>query len=79
MTDANRSLIDDPEIAERTIVLHLLYDGHDVRWSLAELEREAFDVGPTALASALDRLRRHGVVVPCGPYVLASRCAEHPR
>jgi hypothetical protein len=77
MTNASNPLFDDPWIAERAIVLQLLRDDHDVRWTLPELQREAYDVKPAALGDALERLRLHGVVVPCGPYVVASRCAEH--
>jgi hypothetical protein len=69
--------VDDPEIAERAIVLQVLRDDHDERWSLAELEAEAFDVLPSVLSEALGRLRCHGVVVPCGTEVVASRCALH--
>lgn len=67
----------DPWVAERAILLQVLRDDHDVRWSLAELEAEATDVAPMALRDALERLERHGLVVICGEYVLASRSALH--
>lgn len=36
--------VDDPEIAQRAVVLQVLRDDHDERWSRAELEAQAFDV-----------------------------------
>jgi hypothetical protein len=77
MTPTNNPLFDDPWIAERAIVLQLLRDDHDVRWSLTELEGEAYDVKPAALGDALERLCLHGIIVRCGPHFVASRCAEH--
>jgi hypothetical protein len=67
----------DPWIAERATVLQLLRNDHEVRWSFAELEAKACDVAPAALADALGRLEQHGVVVACGEYLVASRCARH--
>lgn len=67
--------VDDPEVAERAAVLFLLSEDRDQRWSLAELEAEAFDVVPGVLRAALGRLERHGVVVRCDDDFVASRCA----
>jgi hypothetical protein len=64
-------------IAERAIVLQVLRDDHDMRWTLAELWAEVFDVDPQTLREALDRLGQHGVVVACGEYVVAAPCALH--
>ncbi len=67
----------DPRI-ERAIVLQLLRDDHDERWSRIELEAEVSDLKPTALSRAVECLERHGVVVALDDrVVLASRCARH--
>ncbi len=71
--------VNDPSVAERAIVLQVLRDDHDARWSLAELEAEAFDVVPSALTGALADLERHGAVVRCDDGYVASRCAWHLR
>jgi DNA-binding HxlR family transcriptional regulator len=64
-------------IAERAIVLQVLREDRDVRWSLAELQTEAYDVDPQTLNDALERLGRHGVVVRCDDEYVASRSALH--
>jgi DNA-binding HxlR family transcriptional regulator len=69
--------VDDPCIAERAAVLFLLSPGRDERWSLAELQTEAFDVVPSVLSAALRRLQRHGVVVRCDDEYVAARSAWH--
>ncbi len=69
--------LDDEETAERAIVLQVLRDDHDERWSRVELEREIYDIEPPALGDALERLRREGVVHLSGQQVWASRCALH--
>ncbi len=66
---------DDPWIAERAVVLQVLRNDKDPRWTLAELQAEAYDIDPTTLAGALDRLERHGIVVRCDHEYVASRCA----
>ncbi len=66
-----------PEVAERAIVLQVLRNDHDERWSRAELEREIYDIEPIELADALERLRQDGVVHLSGELVWASRCALH--
>jgi hypothetical protein len=63
----------DSRIVERAIVLQLLRDDRDERWSRAELEAELGDVEPLALSDAIAHLERQGVVVVQGEYVLASR------
>jgi DNA-binding HxlR family transcriptional regulator len=67
----------DNEIAERAIVLQVLRDDHDERWSRAELEREIYDIEPMALSEAVERLCEEGVVQTLGQLVCASRCAWH--
>jgi DNA-binding HxlR family transcriptional regulator len=62
---------------ERAVVLQLLRDDHDERWSRAELEAEINDVEPSVLSSAIAELERRGVVVAQGEHVVASPCARH--
>ena len=61
---------------ERAIILQLLRDDHDGRWSRAELEAEINDVPPSVLSSAIAHLERQGVVVAHGEHVVASPCAR---
>lgn len=44
----------DPWTAERAIVLQVLREDKDPRWTLADLQAEAYDIDPTALGDALD-------------------------
>jgi len=67
----------EPRRVERAIVLQLLRDDHDERWSGAELEAEVNDVEPSVLRSAIADLEHQGVVVAQGEHILASRCARH--
>jgi hypothetical protein len=67
----------DDEVAERAIVLQVLRNDCDERWSRAELESEIYDIEPLAISDALERLSREGVVHIDGELVLASRCALH--
>jgi hypothetical protein len=67
----------DDEIAERAIVLQVLREDHDERWTRAELEREIYDIEPAAIGEALERLRGEGVVHVSGQLAWASRCAWH--
>lgn len=52
----------DHRKVERAIVFQLLRDDHDERWSRDELATELGD-DPSAIASALERLREHEVLV----------------
>jgi hypothetical protein len=64
-------------MAERAIVLQVLRNDHELRWSLAELQAEVDDLDPRALGVAFDRLRVKGLLVDCGDGVVASRAAFH--
>jgi hypothetical protein len=66
-----------PEVAERAVILQVLRDDHDPRWSRAALEREIYDIQPIEIADALGRLQQEGVVHLSGEQVWASRCALH--
>ena len=67
----------DDEVAERAVVLQVLRDDHDERWSRVELEQEIYDIEPSAIGEAVERLREEGVVHISGQLVWASRCAWH--
>jgi hypothetical protein len=64
----------DQHSVERAIVLQLLSEDHDPRWSFSEL----LELGDseTALAAALARLRQDGVVLDERDAVLVSPCAR---
>jgi hypothetical protein len=74
--ERSRYHAEDGEIAERAIVLQVLREDHEERWSRAELERELYDIEPLQLSDALARLREAGVVHLAGELVWASRCAR---
>jgi len=67
----------DPWIVERAIILQVLRNDSDERWSRRKLQTEITDVEPRALRDALRRLERHGVLVRCDDDYVASRCAFH--
>ena len=67
----------DHRRVERAIVLQLLRDDHDERWSRTELQAELDGIAPSALAEALERLERHGVALtPSADAIVASPCAR---
>jgi hypothetical protein len=71
------SELKDDEVAERAIVLQVLREDRDERWSRAELEHEIYDIDPVAIGEAMEHLREEGVVHISGQLVWASRCARH--
>jgi hypothetical protein len=64
-------------MAQRAIILQLLRDDHDERWTRAELVAEISDLRPKAVTAALARLEAERVIVTWGGYFLAARCAWH--
>jgi hypothetical protein len=64
-------------MAERAIVLQVLRDDHDERWTRAELEEQVSDLAPQAICDGLARLESESVIVTEGRHVLASRCVRH--
>lgn len=70
-------LKDKEDVAERAVVLQVLREDREERWSRAEFEREICDIEPLEISDALERLREHGVVHLAGELVWASRCARH--
>ncbi len=71
------SELKDDEIAQRAIVLQVLRDDRDERWSRAELEDEIYDIDPEAIDQAIERLCEEDVVRIEGRLVWASRAARH--
>jgi hypothetical protein len=59
------------------VVLQVLRNDHEPRWSRREIERELHDVDPEAIGVALERLHEQGVVQTEGEQVWASPCARH--
>jgi hypothetical protein len=66
----------DQDTAERAIVLQVLRDDHDERWSRVDIQAELHDVEPQAVAAALEQLHHEGAVHLSGGLVWASRCAR---
>jgi DNA-binding HxlR family transcriptional regulator len=73
----DRKWTPDEYAAQRTVMLMVLLDDHDERWSRAELQRELHDTSPHTLAGALERLQQEGLVHLEGELVIASRAARH--
>lgn len=66
----------DVWMVERAIVLQILRDDHDERWSRAELAQEISDFEPAVLDEALGRLERDGVLHREDDSVWAARAAR---
>jgi hypothetical protein len=62
---------------QRAVILELLRDDHEERWGLAELSDAIGSQASGTLATVLDELEHHGLVVTLGDWVLASRSARH--
>ncbi len=71
-----RQRSDDPRMVERAIVLQLLREDHEERWTRAELTREIPEFEPSTLDEALARLDREGVLHREQSSVWASRAAR---
>jgi DNA-binding HxlR family transcriptional regulator len=63
-------------MGERAIVLQVLRDDHEERWSRAELGSEIADFEAAVLDEALVRLERDGVLHREGGSVWAARAAR---
>jgi hypothetical protein len=64
-------------MAERAVVLQVLRDDHDERWSRAVLAGELADVERRVFEQALARLEAEEVLAVDGCGVRASRAARH--
>lgn len=67
----------DGEVTQRAIVLQVLREDHDERWTRTELEAEILDIDPATINDALTRLHAEGIVHLHGEHVQASRAALH--
>lgn len=65
------------EGTQNVLVLQLLRDDHDPKWTRAQLHRELDDINPDAITVALERLQEQGVVRVDGEQLAASACARH--
>lgn len=72
-----RSQSDDPQVAQRAIVLQLLSTDRRERWSLKQLEHMLCGTSATAINDAVVRLGGSGVIVCLDEFIRASRCAQH--
>jgi len=72
----NRGKVNDPAIVQRAVVLQILGEHREERWSPAELERELSDLQPGALQEALLSLERAGVLERSGETVRASQAVR---
>lgn len=62
---------------QHMVVLQLLRNDRETRWTRGELECKLHDVDPVAIGVALDRLREQGVVCAGDGRLRASPCARH--
>jgi hypothetical protein len=65
------------EGTQRLVVLQLLREDHDPKWTRVELEEELEDIAPDAITIALGRLQEQGVIHADGEQLAASPCARH--
>jgi len=70
-------LIEDPGIAQRAIVLVLISEDHDPRWTRTEIERELYDVQPAVVDDAIERLAEGGVAHRSEQHLWASQPIQH--
>jgi DNA-binding HxlR family transcriptional regulator len=63
-------------MAGRAIVLQVLRDDHEERWTRTELLKEVDDVDPAIVTAELQRLAGEGVVIVNEERVTASPCAR---
>ncbi len=66
----------DVWMVERAIVLQILRDDHEERWTRAELAQEIPDFEPAVLDEALVCMERDGVLHREGDSVWATRAAR---
>lgn len=74
-TESRESRVGDGSRLERTIVLQLLREDRDRRWSLAELGA-AIEADASAMETALGRLTEEGVLCLAKDAVWASHAAR---
>jgi hypothetical protein len=64
-------------IAQRAIVLQLLRQDRDERWTFGELVERMPDFNPQIALDGLIRLEGEGAIVALDGHFLASRCTRH--
>ena len=72
----NRRQVDDPAIVRRAVILQILAEDSEKRWSVAELRRELYNIEPHPLHNALIMLEHTGVLERADETVYASRAAR---
>ena len=74
--ESSRRQVDDPAIVQRAVILQILAEDSEKRWSAAEVRRELYNTEPHALHNALIMLEHAGVLQRAGETVYASRAAR---
>jgi len=74
--ESSRRQVDDPAIVQRAVILQILAEDSEKRWSAAELRRELYNTEPHALHNALITLEHAGILERAGETVYASRAAR---
>jgi len=74
--EANKVRSEDDSRAERAVVLQVLRDDHEERWSRGELADELAHIEVAVIAGAVGRLEQEGVVGVRDGSVWASRAAR---
>ncbi len=79
MPETNPTRVDAGDLrrAQRAVVLQVLRDDHDPRWTRPERETEVSDVSQRAIVAALAYLSIEEVIELGETVVWASRCARH--
>jgi hypothetical protein len=72
----NRRRVDDPGIVRRAVILQILAEDAEKRWSEAELRRELYNIEPHALHNAVLMLQHAGVLERVGETVYVSRAVR---
>jgi hypothetical protein len=67
----------DAEVAQRAVVLQLLCDDHDERWTRWQLEEAVSDIASLVVDEALGLLTDAGVAHAEVDVIRASGCARH--
>jgi len=72
----NKVRNEDDRRSERAVVLQLLHEDHDARWSRSELQDELSHIEVPCIECALESLKEAGVVHVQGGQVWASDAAR---
>ncbi|HEV2998345.1 MAG TPA: hypothetical protein VGX16_04510 [Solirubrobacteraceae bacterium] len=61
------------DVAERGVMLCILSDAHDERWTRTDLEQDLLDLEPKKIEEATERLGKDGLLHIHQEHVIASR------